>query len=378
LGLEASHIQNTEERDWLYKEMEEFSPPGNIADTQKLALESLLKAELFEHTIHTKFPGAKRFSLEGAESTIVALENILLTTSELGVEEVTIGMAHRGRLNVLTHILGKPYHAIFSEFAGVSSIPLGVPGSGDVKYHLGFSKSRTLKNGKNIKLILMPNPSHLEAVNPVVMGRTRAKQDLKGDTQRKSILPLLIHGDAAVAGQGIVAECLAMANLEGYTVGGTIHIVINNQVGFTAISKDTKSSTYSTDVGKMIEAPIFHVNGNEIESVIKVAVIISKYRQKYGKDVLLEIICYRKYGHNEGDEPMFTQPVMYNKIKQMSLTSVIYGQELLRGNIISPNFEDAKRNEIKAILETEFEKSKTYKPTKAVWLEGRWSHIKLL
>lgn len=378
LGIEASHIQKTEERDWLYHQMEEFTPPSNIIEIQKLALESLLKAELFENTLHTKFTGAKRFSLEGGESVIVALENILIVSSENDVEEINLGMAHRGRLNILTHILEKPYHAIFSEFAGVSSIPLGIPGSGDVKYHLGFSRKRLLSNGKTVKLVLMPNPSHLEAVNPVVLGKTRAKQDLKGDVEGKTVLPILIHGDAAVAGQGIVAECLAMANLEGYKVGGTIHIVINNQVGFTAVAAETKSSTYCTDVGKMIECPIFHVNGNDVDSVIKASIIIARYRQRYGKDAFLEIVCYRKYGHNEGDEPMFTQPIMYNKIKQMPLISSYYSQELLYKGVISNNFENAKKNEIKAILENEFEKSKVYKPTKADWMENRWSHIKRL
>lgn len=378
LGAEISHVKNSEERDWLYKNFEDYSDPSNIADIRKCAIESLIKAESFEHAIHVKFPGAKRFSLEGGEGTIVALENILLSASEGGVSDVILGMAHRGRLNVLTHILGKPYHALFSEFMGVSSIPEGMPGSGDVKYHLGFANSKSLLNGKALKISLMPNPSHLESVNPVVMGSVRAKQDLEGDVARKNILSVLVHGDASMAGQGVVSECFAMSNLKGYTVGGTIHLVINNQIGFTANPCETKSSSYSTDVAKMIDAPIFHVNGNDIESIIKAARIIAKYRQNFAKDVVLDIVCYRKYGHNEGDEPMFTQPSMYSRIKNLQAPSAIYGDYLLEKNLISMDFLTSKKEEIKSVLDLEYEKAKTYKPTKVDWLYEGWGGIKRL
>jgi 2-oxoglutarate dehydrogenase E1 component len=378
LGAEINHIKNTEERKWLYEKMENYTLPAKINEIRQEALHNLIKAEAFEQAIHVKFPGAKRFSIEGGEAAIVSLEKILLTSSENGISEVIMGMAHRGRLNILTHVFGKPYHAIFSEFMGVSSIPENIPGSGDVKYHLGFNNKRVLSNGKEVKLSLTPNPSHLEAVNSVVMGRVRAKQDNQKDINRNKILGILIHGDAAMAGQGVVAECLAMSNLKGYTTGGTIHIIINNQVGFTAIQKDTKSGTYSSDVAKMIDAPIFHVNGNDIESVMKASVLIAEYRQKFLKDVVLEIVCYRKYGHNEGDEPMFTQPKMYSKVKSMETPATIYAKELASKKIILEEFESSKKNEIKAILDAEYEKAKTYKPQKADWLEGKWSHIKRL
>lgn len=375
-GAEIYHIKNNEERQWLYEKIENWQEAA--VDIKKEALVSLIKAESFEQAIHVKFPGAKRFSAEGGEAVIASLENILHTASNLNVNDVVIGMAHRGRLNVLTHILDKPYHALFSEFMGVSSIPEGVPGSGDVKYHLGFTKVRRLSNGKEIKVSLTPNPSHLESVNPVVLGKVRAKQDTKQDLKRERIMPILIHGDAAMAGQGVVAETLAMYNLKGYAVGGTIHIIINNQIGFTATQADSKSSSYSTDVAKMIDAPIFHVNGNDIDSIIKASVLMTEYRQKFKKDAVLEIICYRKYGHNEGDEPMFTQPVMYSKIKSLKTPASIYAERLISSGVLPSNFESEQRSSIKATLDAEYEKAKTYKPTKADWLEGRWKAIKRL
>jgi 2-oxoglutarate dehydrogenase E1 component len=376
IGAEFHHIKNLDERNWLHTKLE--NPITISKEAKKHALETLIKAESFENALHLKFPGAKRFSAEGGEATLASLEQIFLTATENGVKDVVLGMAHRGRLNVLTHTLGKPYHALFSEFMGVSSIPEGVPGSGDVKYHLGLNTERTLINGKKLTLSLTPNPSHLESVNPVVMGRVRAKQDALPEAEKHSIMPILIHGDAAMAGQGIVAECLAMANLRGYTVKGTIHIIINNQVGFTALQKDTKSSTYSSDVAKMIDAPIIHINGNDAESVLKASILATEYRQKFGKDVVLEIVCYRKYGHNEGDEPMFTQPVMYKKIKLLETPAVVFAKQLASSSVIDANFEADFRAKIKAILDSEYEVAKTYKPTKADWLEGKWSHIKRL
>lgn len=376
LGSEVSHIKNKQEREWFYSKME--NPIQIPNENRKYALEMLIKAESFEHALHLKFPGAKRFSAEGGEGVISALEQIFLTSSELGANDFIIGMAHRARLNVLTHTLGKPYYALFSEFMGVSSIPEGVPGSGDVKYHLGLDTDRKLINGKEIKVSLTPNPSHLESVNPVVMGRVRAKQDLKWDYERKKVVPILIHGDAAMAGQGIVYECLQMANLKGYTVGGTIHIIINNQVGFTATLKEAKSGTYSSDVSKAIDAPILHVNASEGDSVLKAVIIASEYRQTFGKDVVIELIGYRKYGHNEGDEPMFTQPVMYSVIKNITTPADIYFSELSAKKIVTESFNAEFREKTKAILDAEYEKAKTYKPTEADWLKGRWSHIKRL
>ena len=369
IGVEASHIKNKEERDWIYRHYEEHLENISTEEAQA-SLEQIIRAESFEQQLHTKFPGAKRFSIEGGEGTIVALEQILLTSSNLGCEECIIGMAHRGRLNVLTHTMGKPYKAIFSEFMGVYSIPEGTPGSGDVKYHLGLSSFRKLSNGKQMYLSLTPNPSHLEAVNTVVMGRVRARQDLYGDNSRRRVMPIVIHGDAAMAGQGVVYESFALANLEGYTVGGTIHIAINNQIGFTALQKDTKSGTYCTDIAKSIDCPVFHVNGNDIEGLARIAKLATKYRQQFGKDIVIEIFCYRKYGHNEGDEPMFTQPLMYKRIKESKNPIETY----------SANFEKTLvsqvETKVKAELDAAFEEAKTYKPTKADWLDGKWSEIK--
>jgi 2-oxoglutarate dehydrogenase E1 component len=376
IGAEFHHIKNLEERNWLYENFEKAFDAGK--DCKKHALETLIKAESFENALHLKFPGAKRFSVEGGEATLASLEQMFLKATEMGVKDVVLGMAHRGRLNVLTHTLGKPYHALFSEFMGISSIPEGVPGSGDVKYHLGLNTERTLINDKKLKLSLTPNPSHLESVNPVVMGRARAKQDALPKEEKHSVMPILIHGDASMAGQGVVAECLAMSNLEGYTVKGTVHIIINNQVGFTAIQKDTKSNTYSSDVAKMIDAPIIHVNGDDTESILKASALIVEYRQKFNKDAVIEIICYRKYGHNEGDEPMFTQPVMYKKIKSLETPATIFAKKLVQEGIIEVNFEANFREKIKNKLNEEYEVAQTYKPTKADWLEGGWSHIKRL
>lgn len=373
VGYEIAHVKNEKEYQWLVNQIEGTSSDFT-KDEQIAAYEMMFRAEAFEQTIHKKFPGAKRFSIEGGESTIVALESIILETSNSNATDVILGMAHRGRLNVLVHTTGKPYHAVFSEFAGVSSIPTDIACSGDVKYHLGYSQNRVLKNGKSVYVTLTSNPSHLESVNPVVMGRARAKQDALGN--KKAIVPVLIHGDAAMAGQGIVYECFQMANIEGYSVGGTIHITINNQVGFTAIQSENKSGTYCTDVAKVIDAPVFHVNGNDVFGVVKVAKLAAKYRQEFQKDVVIEIFCYRKYGHNEGDEPLFTQPVMYEKIKQMATPAQFY-----REQVLSAFGEDALsliEKKVEKEMHDEFEKSLTYKPQKADWLEKLWKNIQIL
>lgn len=374
IGYEISHVKNITEYNWLIENIENNTL--SLTEEEKInAYEQMFRAESFEQTLHKKFPGAKRFSIEGAEGTIVSLESIMLEASSHGAEEVVLGMSHRGRLNTLVHTTGKPYHAIFSEFSGTSSIPEGTPGSGDVKYHLGYSKTRKLLNGKDLYITLTPNPSHLESVNPVVMGRAKAKQEAKGGNSN-TVLPIIIHGDAAMAGQGVVYECFQMANLEGYTVGGTIHIAINNQIGFTATQTDTKSSTYCTDVAKVIDAPIFHVNGNDAIAIAKVSKFAALYRQLFKKDVVIEVFCYRKYGHNEGDEPLFTQPVMYGKIKELITPAKVYKQQIC-SIIPASKFESIEKAVINE-LEKEFEKSKTYKPTNADWLQGLWKDIKIL
>ncbi len=374
IGYEIAHVKNAEEYHWLCEKIE--SDAFSLTEQEKIsAFEQMLRAEVFEQTLHKKFPGAKRFSIEGAEGTIVALESMMLEASNNGTTEVVLGMAHRGRLNTLVHTTGKPYHAIFSEFAGVSSIPEGTPGSGDVKYHLGCSRNRTMLNGKNLYVTLTPNPSHLESVNPVAMGRARAKQDVLGGNT-PAILPILIHGDAAMAGQGVVYECFQMANLKGYTVGGTIHIAINNQIGFTAVQDDTKSSTYCTDVAKVIDAPVFHVNGNDAIAIAKVSKLAALYRQLFKKDVVLEIFCYRKYGHNEGDEPFFTQPVMYEKIKELITPAMVYKEQI--SSVVNPKILEDIEQRVHKEIEEEFEKSKTYKPKEADWLGKLWGNIKIL
>ncbi|MFT4968141.1 MAG: 2-oxoglutarate dehydrogenase E1 component [Candidatus Deianiraeaceae bacterium] len=374
IGYEVSHVKNEKERQWLNEQIEDN--PITLTNKEKItAYEYMFRAETFEKTLHKKFPGAKRFSIEGAEGTIVALESVMLEASNNGAEQVVLGMAHRGRLNTLVHTTGKPYHAIFSEFAGVSSTPEGTPGSGDVKYHLGCSRNRKLINGKGLYVTLTPNPSHLESVNSVAMGRVRAKQEaLNGNT--KAVVPIIIHGNAAMSGQGVVYECFQMANLQGYTVGGTIHITINNQVGFTATQSETKSSTYCTDVAKVIDAPIFHVNGNDAIAIAKVSKLAALYRQLFQKDVVIEIFCYRKYGHNEGDEPFFTQPVMYKKIKELVTPAQVY-REQISAEIGIQKLDDIDKY-VKNEIDSEFEKSKTYKPDKADWLGQLWGNIKVL
>jgi 2-oxoglutarate dehydrogenase E1 component len=379
IGAEFSFVTNQEEYQWLSHHLEMLDFEKIRPETRKKALEYMHRAEKFENYLHTKFPGAKRFSLEGGEGYIPCLEQIFLTSSEHEVNHVVIGMAHRGRLNTLVHTLGKPYYAIFSEFMGVSSIPSDAPGQGDVKYHLGYSGTRRLENGKDVYFTLAQNPSHLEAVNPVVMGKVRAKQDLfDGGKTRRSVMGVLIHGDAAIMGQGIVAETLNMANVPGYTVGGIVHIAINNQVGFTANPCESRGGEYCTDIAKMIEAPVFHVNGNDVDSLIKVGKLAAEYRNKFGKDVFLDIVCYRKYGHNEGDEPMFTQPVMYSKIKASQTPADLYADKLIAEGVITRADFDALLDTIKNSLNQAFEKAQTYKPTKADWLEGQWKGVKFM
>lgn len=334
IGVEYLHIQDTHIRRWLEERMEPRRNQPNFSGRRKLrVLVNLHFAELFEKFLHARYVGQKRFSLEGAETLIPILDALVEKGAELGVREVVMGMAHRGRLNVLANILAKPYQEIFAEFED-NYLPDSVDGDGDVKYHLGFSSDRVSISGQQIHLSLTPNPSHLEAVDPVVEGRTRAKQFLHGDQDRTRGLPLLVHGDAAFAGQGLVAETLNLSQLNGYKTGGTVHVIVNNQIGFTTSPNDARSTTYCTDVAKMIQVPIFHVNGEDPEAAVYVAELAMEFRQKFHKDVVIDMYCYRRHGHNEGDEPSFTQPVMYRKIQERpSLTEVYVEQLILRGDL---------------------------------------------
>lgn len=379
IAAEFTHLNNKNERDWLTKNFEQTQTSSLTSIEQKTALEYMFKSEMFENYLHTKFPGAKRFSVEGGEGYIPCLEEILAKSAQSNVKQIVIGMAHRGRLNTLVHTMGKPYHALFSEFMGIPSVPEGIPGAGDVKYHLGFSRTRKTTKGDDIYVTLTPNPSHLESVNTVVMGRVRAKQDLLNDRQqRKVVMGILIHGDAAMIGQGIVAEGFNMSNTAGYTVGGIVHIAINNQIGFTAISKDSRSSEYCTDIAKTSEVPIFHVNASNVDAVLKVAKLATDYRNTFGKDVCIDLVCYRKYGHNEGDEPMFTQPTMYNVIKSLKTPAELYATKLQNAGLISASEIEAIKTKIKTDLDAEYEIAKSYKPTKADWLDGEWKDITYL
>jgi 2-oxoglutarate dehydrogenase E1 component len=355
IGVEYIHIQDMQIRRWLQAEMEPILNKPQFSTQKKLhILSKLIDAEAFEKFIHSRYPGQKRFSLEGSESLIPALDAIAEYASALGVSEIVMGMAHRGRLNVLANFLQKPYVMVFSEFES-NFIPDSFCGSGDVKYHRGFHSRRTNIDGSNINISLTSNPSHLEAVNTVVLGRARAKQRRLQDTvHRKKVLPLLIHGDSAFAGQGLVAETLNLSGLQGYTTGGTIHIIVNNQIGFTTMPNESRSTSYSTDVAKIIDAPIFHVNGNDPEAVVYVAELALRYRQEFGRDVIIDMLCYRRYGHNESDEPAFTQPLLYNKIKNLASVSQIYAQSLLAEGVLENNISEKLTQQIQERLQQAF------------------------
>jgi 2-oxoglutarate dehydrogenase E1 component len=334
VGVEFTHIQDPGRKTWVQLRLEESCNTTPLDASERLhILEKLSAAELFERFLHTKFLGQKRFSLEGAESLIPLLDTIVEDAPAHGIGELVIGMAHRGRLNVLSNILGRSLEALFSEFE--DSPLLESPfGSGDVKYHKGFSTDRTTRRGPSVHLSLTSNPSHLEAVNPVVEGRTRAKQMRAGDTRGRTIAPVLLHGDAAMAGQGIVAETLNLSNLAGYSTGGTIHVVVNNQIGFTATPAETRSTLYCTDIAKMLQAPIFHVNGDDPEAVVHCVKEAMAYRQRFLSDVVIDMVCYRRHGHNEGDEPSFTQPLLYGKIRQHPGVRKLYTDKLLQMGLL--------------------------------------------
>ena len=379
LGVEFMHISNAAHKAWIQERIE--GPDKEISFTRegrRAILNKLIEAEGFEKFCDVKFTGTKRFGLDGGESLIPALEQIIKRGGNLGVKEIVVGMPHRGRLNVLTQVMGKSHRALFHEFKGGSANPDAVEGSGDVKYHLGASSDREF-DGNRIHLSLTANPSHLEIVDPVVLGKVRAKQDQHGDPpdMRISVLPLLMHGDAAFAGQGVVAECFALSDLKGYRTGGSLHFIVNNQIGFTTYPRYSRSSPYPSDVAKMIDAPIFHVNGDDPEAVVFAAKVAIEFRQKFHKPVVIDMFCYRRHGHNEGDEPAFTQPVMYKKIGAHPSTLEIYAKRLVADGVITDGEVDKAKADWRARLDAEFEAGTGYKPNKADWLDGKWAGFKI-
>ena len=381
VGVQYMHISSPDEKAWLQQRIEGrdkeivFTPEGKIA-----ILKKLIESEAFERFLHKRFPGTKRFGLDGAEATVPALEQIIKRGGALGVEDIVIGMPHRGRLNVLAAVMGKPYQVIFHEFQGGSSLPSDIEGSGDVKYHLGASSDREF-DGNKVHLSLTANPSHLEIVNPVVLGKARAKQAflLREDPSagRGHVLPLLLHGDAAFAGQGVIAECFALMGLKGFRIGGTVHFIVNNQIGFTTSPRYSRSSPYPSDSALMVEAPIFHANGDDPEAVVYAAKVATEYRQQFGKDVVIDMFCYRRFGHNEGDDPTMTQPLMYAKIKDHPSTRELYSRRLIEEGVISQEGVDTWIKEAESFLDSEFEAGKVYKADKADWLDGKWAHMHL-
>ncbi|HTI86225.1 MAG TPA: 2-oxoglutarate dehydrogenase E1 component, partial [Alphaproteobacteria bacterium] len=373
VGVEFMHMQAPEEKAWIQERVESTRNRTDFAASEKRAIYGfLVNAEEFERYLQLKFTGTKRFGVEGAEAMIPALEEIIHSARRLGVREIVMGMPHRGRLNVLANIMGKSYRAIFSEFQGNPANPEETQGSGDVKYHLGTSGDREFE-GKTLHLSLNANPSHLEAVDPVVVGKVRAKQTQRADTAREQVMGVLMHGDAAFAGQGLVAETFCFSDLRGYRTGGTVHLIVNNQIGFTTAPSYARSSPYPTDVAKGYQAPIFHVNGDDPEAVVHVSRIATEYRQRFKKDVVLDLFCYRRHGHNEGDEPSFTQPIMYRAIASLPTTAEIYGQRLVQEGVMTAEQVEAERRNFKARLDQDFDASKTFKPNKADWLEGSWA-----
>jgi len=377
IGYEFVHVTNPDEKRWIQERVEGRDKGASFTlEGKKAILNKLIEAEGFETYCTRKFTGTKRFGLDGGESLIPALEQIIKRGGALGAREIAFGMPHRGRLSVLANVLSKPYHQIFNEFQGGSSSPKDVGGSGDVKYHLGASSDRAF-DGNLVHLSLAPNPSHLEAVNPVVLGKARAKQVALGngnaEIARTQVIPVLLHGDAAFAGQGVVAECFAMSGTRGYRIGGTIHIVVNNQIGFTTSPHHARSSPYPSDVAKMVEAPILHVNGDDPEAVVHCARIATEYRQTFQKDVVVDMFCYRRFGHNETLEPTFTQPLMYRAIKDHPSTLTIYEKKLAAEGTLSEAEIESMKAEFALRLDNELEAAKTFKANKADWLDGVWS-----
>ena len=376
IGFEFMHISDPEEKSWIQERIE--GPNKEISYTpegKRAILNKLVEAEGFEKFCDLRFRGTKRFGLDGAESMVPGLEQIIKRGGALGVTDIVIGMSHRGRLNVLATVMNKPHRAIFHEFKGGSFTPDEVEGSGDVKYHLGASADREFDSNR-VHLSLTANPSHLEIVDPVVLGKVRAKQDQKGDlVERGCVLPLLIHGDAAFAGQGVVAECFGLSGLKGHRTGGSIHFIVNNQIGFTTYPRYSRSSPYPSDVAKMIEAPIFHVNGDDPEAVVFVSKIAIEFRQKFHKPVVIDMFCYRRFGHNEGDEPGFTQPLMYRKVRDQKSTLELYTERLIGEGTMTREDVDKLTVAWRWKLDIEFDAGQSYKPNKADWLDGRWAGL---
>ena len=385
LGVEFMHISDPREKAWIQERIE--GPDKGVAFTaagKRAILQKLIELEGFEQFIDVKYKGTKRFGLDGAESLIPALEQIIKRGGAMGLQEIVLGMAHRGRLNVLSQVMAKPHRAIFHEFKGGSYAPDDVEGSGDVKYHLGASSDREF-DGNKVHLSLTANPSHLEIVDPVVMGKARAKQDqifgrkreeVVPLEERAKVLPLLLHGDAAFAGQGVVAEVLGLSGLRGHRVAGTLHFIINNQIGFTTNPRFSRSSPYPSDVAKMIEAPIFHVNGDDPEAVVYAAKVATEFRMVFHKPVVIDMFCYRRFGHNEGDEPAFTQPIMYRTIRTQKSTGQIYADKLIGEGLLTEGEYETMKAAWRAHLESEWETGQSYKPNKADWLDGAWSGLR--
>ncbi len=375
LGAEIMHILDPSERKWLVEKIEGGEMQARFAPRSKYEiLEKLQQSEMFEHFLNKKFTGTKRFGLDGGEALIPLVEQILKHGSQNSIKEVAFGMPHRGRLNMLAHIMHKPHRALLAEFQGISAMPDNIRG-GDMKYHLGTSQDREF-DGVEVHLSLVANPSHLEAVNTVVLGKVRAKQQLINDTRRECVMGVLIHGDAAFAGQGVVPETLIKSQLRGYRTGGTIHIIVNNQIGFTTTPNLARSSPYCSDVAKMIAAPILHVNGDDPEACTRVAKLAVDYRQRFSKDVIIDMWCYRRFGHNEIDEPKFTQPLMYQQIEKHQTTCKLYQNKLLEEGAIEQSQIKAMRDKYESFLEQELTASTHYKPNQADWLGGEWTGLK--
>ena len=374
VGVEFMHIQDPDQKAWIQRRVE--GAPWRTqfgAGAKRTILRHLTEAEGLESFCQRRYVATKRFGLEGAEVTIPALHAIIRVASASGVNEIDIGMAHRGRLNTLVNVVKKPFVALFSEFGGESFKPDDVQGSGDVKYHLGTSTDVEIE-GRRVHLSLQPNPSHLEVVDPVVVGKVRARQDMAGDTKtRRSVMGILLHGDAAFAGQGVVYETLAMSQLIGYRTGGTVHVIINNQIGFTTVPAHAYSGLYCTDVAKSIQAPILHVNGDNPEAVVWCAETAAEFRHTFGADVVLDIVCYRRHGHNESDEPAFTQPIMYRAIRSMKTTRTLYAERLVREGVLSSDEAQAMWDGFQKTLDDAYQAAQAYKPNKADWLEGHWA-----
>jgi len=381
IGVQYMHISDPQQKAWMQQRIEGRDKDITFTKQGKIAiLKKLIETEGFEKFLAKRFPGTKRFGLDGGEAAVPALEQIIKRGGALGVRDIIIGMPHRGRLNVLAAVMAKPYHVIFHEFQGGTSLPSDVEGSGDVKYHMGASSDRSFDDN-SVHLSLTANPSHLEIVNPVVLGKARAKQAFAlretAEAGRHHVLPLLMHGDAAFAGQGVVAECFAISGTKGYRTGGTIHFIVNNQIGFTTAPKYSRSSPYPSDVALMVEAPIFHVNGDDPEATVYVAKVATEFRQQFGKDVVIDMFCYRRFGHNEGDDPTMTSPLMYKKIKDHPTTREIYTKKLVGEGVVTQDEVDTWISDFEQFLDAEFEAGKTYKADKADWLDGKWAGLAL-